>query len=36
VVEIKLDAAAKKGLKVSIDAVKELLAACKVIDPSLK
>jgi malate dehydrogenase len=36
VVEIKLDATAKKGLKVSIDAVKELLAACKLIDPSLK
>jgi len=35
VIEIELDAAAKAGLQVSIDAVKELVAACKGIDPSL-
>jgi malate dehydrogenase len=35
VVEIELDAAAKAGLQVSIDAVKELVAACKGIDSSL-
>ena len=35
VIEIELDAAAKAGLQVSIDAVKELLVACKGIDPSL-
>ena len=35
VIEIDLDDQAKEGLKVSIDAVKELLEACKGIDPSL-
>ncbi|MDE2303720.1 MAG: malate dehydrogenase [Sphingomonadales bacterium] len=35
VVEIELDATAKAGLQVSIDAVKELLVACKGIDSSL-
>ena len=35
VIEIELDAAAKAGLKVSIDAVEELVAACKGIEPSL-
>ena len=35
VVEIELDAAAKAGLQVSIDAVKELVEACKGIDGSL-
>ncbi|MEO6093173.1 MAG: malate dehydrogenase [Novosphingobium sp.] len=35
VVEIALDDAAKAGLQVSIDSVKELLVACKGIDPSL-
>jgi malate dehydrogenase len=35
VIEIELDAAAKAGLQVSIDAVKELVAACKGIDGSL-
>ena len=35
VIEIELDAAAKAGLKVSIDAVEELVAACKAIDSSL-
>jgi malate dehydrogenase len=35
VVEIELDAAAKAGLQVSIDAVKELVGACKAIDSSL-
>jgi malate dehydrogenase len=35
VVEITLDETAKAGLQVSIDAVKELLVACKGIDPSL-
>ncbi|MCE7795679.1 malate dehydrogenase [Sphingobium sufflavum] len=35
VVEITLDETAKAGLQVSIDAVKELLVACKSIDPSL-
>ncbi|MEO7564705.1 MAG: malate dehydrogenase, partial [Sphingomicrobium sp.] len=36
VVEIALDVEAKKGFQVSVDAVKELLAACKEIDGSLK
>ena len=36
VVEIKLNAKAQKGFNVSVDAVKELLVACKKIDPSLK
>jgi len=36
VVEIKLNARAKKGFDVSVNAVKELLVACKKIDPSLK
>ena len=36
VIEIKLNPEAKKGLKVSVDAVKELLEACKGIDKSLK
>ncbi|HMP56421.1 MAG TPA: malate dehydrogenase, partial [Novosphingobium sp.] len=35
VIEIELDAAAKAGLQVSIDAVKELVGACKGIEPSL-
>jgi malate dehydrogenase len=35
IVEIKLDAEAKGNLQVSIDAVKELLDACKAIDGSL-
>ncbi|HEX7857448.1 MAG TPA: malate dehydrogenase [Sphingobium sp.] len=35
VVEIALDDTAKAGLQVSIDAVKELLVACKGIDSSL-
>ena len=35
VIEIELDEKAKAGLQVSIDAVKELLVACKGIEPSL-
>jgi malate dehydrogenase len=35
IVEIKLDDEAKANLTVSVDAVKELLEACKGIDPSL-
>jgi malate dehydrogenase len=35
IVEIKLDEEAKSNLQVSVDAVKELLVACKGIDPSL-
>ena len=35
VIEIALNDKAKAGLQVSIDAVKELLEACKGIDPSL-
>jgi len=35
VVEIELDDAAKAGLQVSIDAVKELVGACKGIDSTL-
>ena len=35
VIEIELDDEAKAGFQVSVDAVKELLAACKAIDPSL-
>jgi malate dehydrogenase len=35
IVEIALDDADKAGLQVSVDAVKELLVACKGIDPSL-
>ncbi len=35
IVEIDLDAEAKANLQVSVDAVKELLVACKGIDPSL-
>jgi malate dehydrogenase len=35
VIEITLDDAAKANLTVSVDAVKELLTACKGIDPSL-
>ena len=35
VIEISLDDKAKAGLQVSIDAVKELLVACKTIEPSL-
>ncbi|MGV3769402.1 MAG: malate dehydrogenase [Sphingobium phenoxybenzoativorans] len=35
IVEIKLDDEAKNNLQVSVDAVKELLVACKGIDPSL-
>jgi malate dehydrogenase len=36
IVEIQLDDAAKANFQVSVDAVKELLAACKAIDGSLK
>ena len=35
VIEIALNDTAKAGLQVSVDAVKELLVACKAIDPSL-
>ena len=35
VIEIELDDEAKKNLQVSVDAVKELLVACKQIDGSL-
>ena len=35
IVEIELDDEAKGYLNVSVDAVKELLVACKGIDPSL-
>jgi malate dehydrogenase, NAD-dependent len=35
VIEIELDEADKAGLKVSVDAVKELLEACKALDTSL-
>ncbi len=35
VIEIALNDTAKAGLQVSIDAVKELLVACKAIEPSL-
>jgi malate dehydrogenase len=35
VIEIALDDKAKAGLQVSVDSVKELLAACKAIDSSL-
>ena len=35
VIEIKLDDEAKQNLSVSVDAVKELLVACKAIDGSL-
>ena len=35
VIEIELNAEAKANLQVSVDAVKELLEACKGIDPSL-
>jgi malate dehydrogenase len=36
IVEIELDEAAKQNFQVSVDAVKELLEACKAIDGSLK
>jgi len=36
IVEIQLDEAAQKNFDVSVDAVKELLEACKQIDGSLK
>ena len=36
VIEIALDDKARAGLQVSIDAVKELVAACKGIDGSLE
>jgi malate dehydrogenase len=36
IVEVELNAEAKANFKVSVDAVKELLAACRAIDPSLK
>ncbi|HEV2079569.1 MAG TPA: malate dehydrogenase [Allosphingosinicella sp.] len=36
IVEIELDEAARKNFEVSVDAVKELLEACKGIDQSLK
>ena len=35
VIEIALDDKARAGLQVSVDAVKELLEACKAIEPSL-
>ncbi|MET0251409.1 MAG: malate dehydrogenase, partial [Novosphingobium sp.] len=35
VIEIELDESAKAGLQVSVDAVKELLVACKGIDGNL-
>jgi malate dehydrogenase len=35
VVEIELDASARENFNVSVDAVKELLVACKQIDGSL-
>ena len=35
IIEIELDDEAKANLAVSVDAVKELLVACKGIDPSL-
>jgi malate dehydrogenase len=35
IVEIELDEAAQKNFDVSVDAVKELLVACKAIDESL-
>ena len=35
IIEIELDADDKAGLQVSVDAVKELLDACKALDPSL-
>ena len=35
VIEIDLDSEAKAGLQVSVDAVKELLVACKGIDSNL-
>ncbi len=35
IIKIELDDADKAGLKVSVDAVKELLVACKAIDSSL-
>jgi malate dehydrogenase len=35
IVEIKLDDEAKQNLTVSVDAVKELIVACKGIDGSL-
>ena len=36
IVEVALNAEAKANFQVSVDAVKELLAACKAIDGSLK
>jgi len=36
VVEIALDDAAKANLQTSVEAVKELLVACKGIDENLK
>jgi malate dehydrogenase len=35
VVEIELDATARENFNVSVEAVKELLVACKQIEPSL-
>jgi malate dehydrogenase len=35
IIEIELTMQAKQGLQVSVDAVKELLVACKGIDESL-
>jgi malate dehydrogenase len=35
IVEIELDAGARDNFKVSVDAVKELLVACRQIDASL-
>ena len=36
IVEIELNDSAKANFKISVDAVKELLEACKAIDGSLK
>jgi malate dehydrogenase len=36
IAEISLNAKAKKNFQVSVDAVKELLVACRKIDPALK
>jgi len=35
IVEIELDATAAANFQLSVDAVKELLVACRQIDPSL-
>jgi malate dehydrogenase len=35
IIEIALDDEARQNFQVSVDAVKELLVACKAIEPSL-